>query len=171
MEIEKSCKCVKLKLPNNKVVDVLSPVLNEMYQWIQDADGKPESGGFIVGYRHIETGHISLETVSHPCILDTKERSRFNIKDPYHVFFLEKAKLNKSYYMGVWHTHPQLIPNPSSIDWKDWTDSLKEEKTGCEYIFFVIVGIKEWRVWVGDLENGIITEILECEKGNDGLYK
>ena len=65
MEIEKSCKCVKLKLPNNKVVDVLSPVLNEMYHWIQDTDGKPESGGYIVGYRHKETGHVSLETVSH----------------------------------------------------------------------------------------------------------
>jgi integrative and conjugative element protein (TIGR02256 family) len=171
VEIEKSCKCVKLKLPNNKVVDVLSPVLNEMYQWIQDADGKPESGGYIVGYQHKETGHISLETVSHPYTLDTKSRIRFNIKDPRHILFLKKAERNNSYYMGVWHTHPQMIPCPSSIDWKDWTDSLKKEKTGCEYIFFVIVGIKEWRVWVGNLKNGIITEIFECEKGNDGLYK
>ena len=55
MVIEKSCKCVKLKLPNDKVVDVLSPVLKEMYQWIQDSNEKPESGGYIVGYQHKET--------------------------------------------------------------------------------------------------------------------
>ena len=72
--------------------------------------------------------------------------------------------------MGVWHTHPQRIPSPSSIDWADWTDSLKKEKTGCEYIFFIIVGVEEWRVWMGDLKNGIIIEIFEGEKGKDGLY-
>ena len=170
MVIEKSCKCVKLKLPNNKVVDVLSPVLNEMYQWIQDVDEKPESGGYIVGYRHKKTGHISLETVSHPYMLDTKNRTRFKIKDPRHMLFLKKAKRNKSYYMGVWHTHPQLIPCPSSTGWIDWADWLEKEKSGCEYIFFVIVGIEEWRVWVGDSQNGIITEIFECKKDKDGLY-
>lgn len=170
MEIEKSCKCVKLKLPNNKVVDVLSPVLYEMYQWIQDAAGKPESGGYIIGYQHKETGHISLEMVSYPYRLDTRNQHRFNIKDPRHALFLKKAKHNKSYYMGVWHTHPQKVPCPSHIDWIDWTDSLKKEKTGCEYIFFIIVGIKEWRVWVGDFQSGKITEIFECEKGKNGLY-
>ena len=85
---------------------------------------------------------FSLEAVSHPYMLDTKNRLRFNIKDPRHMFFLKKAERNKSYYMGVWHTHPQQIPIPSSIDWVDWTDSLKEEKTGCEYIFFCNCGYK-----------------------------
>lgn len=73
--------------------------------------------------------------------------------------------------MGVWHTHPQDVPSPSSIDWEDWKDSLKKEKSGCEYIFFIIVGIKEWRIWVGDLQKGIISEIFECEKNEEGLYK
>lgn len=72
--------------------------------------------------------------------------------------------------MGVWHTHPQQIPVPSDIDWADWKDSLKEEKSGCEYIFFVIIGIKEWRVWIGDIKNGTICEIFECDKDKDGLY-
>ena len=170
MVIEKSCKCVKLKLPNNKVVDILSLVLCEMYQWIQDSDEKPESGGYIVGYQHKETGNVSLEAVSHPYPLDTKNRIRFNIKDPHHTLFLRKAKRSRSYYMGVWHTHQQRVPSTYNIDCASWSDSLKEEKSGCEYIFFVIVGIEEFRVWVGDSQTGIISEIVECEKDKDGLY-
>ena len=171
MVIESNFKCIKLKLPNNKVVDILSSVLSEMYQWIQDSDEKLESGGYIVGYKHEKTGHISLEMVSHPYMLDIRNRVRFNMKDPKHMIFLKKAERNKSYYMGVWHTHPQDVPSPSSIDWEDWKDSLKKEKSGCEYIFFIIVGIKERRIWVGDLQKGIISEIFECEKNEEGLYK
>lgn len=71
--------------------------------------------------------------------------------------------------MGVWHTHPQKIPVPSSIDWEDWYDALKVDKTGCEYMFFIIAGIAEMRVWVGDFATNSITEIFECQKRN-GVY-
>ena len=101
MVIDKNCNCVKLKLPNNKVADVLSTALCEMYQWIQDSYEKQESGGYIVGYRHKETGNVSLEAVSHPYAFDVKNRIRFQIKDSHHILFLKKARCNKSYYMGV----------------------------------------------------------------------
>lgn len=56
-------------LPNGKIVDILSPVLDEIKKWLQDDNKKPESGGYIVGYQHEGTGNISLETVSHPFFL------------------------------------------------------------------------------------------------------
>ena len=71
--------------------------------------------------------------------------------------------------MGVWHTHPQNVPIPSSIDWDDWYGTLEVDKTGCEYAFFVILGISEMRVWVGDFRTKIIIEIQECQKQN-GIY-
>ena len=86
-----------------------------------------------------------------------------------HKFFLFHRKFQKSYYMGVWHTHPQKYPEPSSIDWSDWYATLNVDKTGCEYAFFVIVGILEMRVWVGDFKNKKIVEIYECQK-NNGIY-
>ena len=107
MEIRPNSKCVKIGLPNGKVVDVLSPVLDEICKWIQDDCSKPESGGYIVGYQHEHTGNVSLEAVSHPYLMDIKNRVRFDIRDPRHQLFLNKAKRNKSYYLGVWHTHPQ----------------------------------------------------------------
>ena len=170
MELKKAKHCVKFKLPNGKVVDVLSPVLEEIYNWIQDEDDKPESGGYIVGYQHKNTGNISLEAVSHPYFMDVKNRIRFDIRDPRHQLFLRKARRNRSYYMGVWHTHPQKVPIPSDIDWNDWNETMRSDTTGCQYVFFVIAGTDEWRLWVGDLSTGEIQEACECEKDTDGIY-
>ena len=90
--------------------------------------------------------------------------------NPQHKSFLLKAKRKKSYYMGAWHTHPQPIPVPSNTDWEDWKETLKLDKTGCRYVFFVIAGIKEWRLWAGDSITNEITEIHECRKNEAGLY-
>ena len=48
-------QCVKMKLPNGKVVDILADVFSEMTKWIQTNAESPESGGYIVGYKHSET--------------------------------------------------------------------------------------------------------------------
>ena len=157
-------------LPNGKVVDVLNNVIDEIKKWIQDDLLKPESGGVIVGYQHKGTGNVSLEAVSPPYPYDVKNRIRFDIKDSNHMLFLKKARRNSSYYMGVWHTHPQKIPVPSQIDWFDWQETLKIDHSGCQYIFFVIAGTAEWRLWVGDIHTEKIQEIYECPKRTDGIY-
>ena len=52
--------CVKMQLPNGKVVDILTAVLDEISEWLQDNHDKPESGGYIIGYQHKDTGNIVL---------------------------------------------------------------------------------------------------------------
>lgn len=159
-----------MNLPNHKVVDILTPVFDEIYKWSQDSEEKPESGGYIVGYQHVKTGNISLEAVSHPYCMDVKNRVRFDIRDPRHKLFLKKAERKRSYYMGVWHTHPQRVPIPSSIDWNDWHKTLLLDKTASQYIFFVIAGMQEIRVWAGDYRTGEIIELAETAKNEDGIY-
>ena len=44
-------------------------------------------------------------------------------------------------------------------------------RTGCQYVFFIIVGTNEWRAWVGDSLTGKITEVYECKKDSDGIYQ
>ena len=170
MEIRSNNKCVKMRLPNGHVVDVLSAVLDDINVWVQDQPDKPESGGYIIGYQHQGTGNISLEAVSPPCPMDIRTRVRFDLRDLEHQKYLEKARYRKSYYMGVWHTHPQSVPIPSDLDWRDWNETMKLDQTGCGYVFFVIAGIKEWRLWVGDYMTGEIKEVYECPKEPSGLY-
>lgn len=171
MEIKEFNQCVKMRLPNGKIVDVLSPVLDKMYRWLQDEAHKPESGGFIVGYQHKGTGNVSLETISEPGTLDKCNRIRFFICDPTHKDFLRKAGRKKSYYMGVWHTHPESSPTPSSIDYTDWYDTLDVDQTGSQYAFFIIAGTHEWKLWTGDFSTKTITEAVELPKGRDGIYE
>ena len=38
--MENSNSCKKMKLPNGKVVDILSLVFEEMYKWLQDTAQK-----------------------------------------------------------------------------------------------------------------------------------
>ena len=170
VETGKSNRCVKFQLPNGKVVDVLTPVLDEISKWIQDDETKPESGGYIVGYQHEKTGNISLEAVSHPYSKDIKNRVHFIIRDPLHNIFLKKALKRKSYYMGVWHTHPQNDPIPSRIDWEDWEETLYTDQTGSQYVFFIVAGIQNWRLWIGDMESKVITEGKESPQNSVGIY-
>lgn len=162
--------CIKLKLPNGKVVDILSNIFDEMQIWLQNTEYDSESGGFIVGYKHSQTDNVTLENISHPYPLDIRNRFFFSLKDYRHELFLMKSRIMKSFYMGVWHTHPQKIPIPSLIDWNDWKETLKMDITACEYAFFIITGTEGARVWVGEFRTKQIMEIYECEKEGD-LYK
>jgi len=168
--IEIANRCIKMTLPNEKVVDILPEVFQEISKWIQNDNYAPEGGGFILGYNHEGTGNVSLEYVTYPQPLDIWSRVYFKIRDPIHKLVLLKAPARKSYYMGVWHTHPQTIPEPSPIDWDDWNDTLIKDKTASEYVFFLIAGTESIRVWVGDFKTKHIVEIFECEKDDD-LYK
>lgn len=167
MRISNTCK--KMKLPNGKVVDILSTVFEEMEKWLQDASGKKEAGGYIVGYQHYETENITLERISHPYRLDIRKPTFFSMRDPRHKFFLMNCMRKKSFYMGVWHTHPQMFPEPSSIDWRDWYETSEVDRTGCEYVFFIIAGFRDIRIWVGDFKEKNIIEIFECPHKN-GIY-
>lgn len=110
-----------------------------------------------------------MEDISTPYPLDKRSYTSFGICDSRHSVFLMEKELEKSYYMGVWHTHPQNRPVPSLIDWSDWHETLNADRTACEYAFFFIAGNKELRVWVGDFKSKVISEIFECTKV-DGIY-
>lgn len=163
-------RCTKMKLPNGKVVDILPEVFEEISKWTQKKYSDCESGGYILGYRHESTGNISLELVTAPQSGDICSRCKFILKDIKHKLIIKNAQEDKSYYMGLWHTHPQVIPNPSIIDLDDWKDTLLKDKPACEYIFFFIAGIEVMRVWVGDIKSKEIIEIYECDKVG-GIYK
>ncbi len=167
--MEYSCSCIKFNLPNGETVDILSNVLQDMAEWIQDEKAKPESCGFILGYENNVTHNITLSEITFPQANDRRNRFFCQIVDRHHFEFLQKNKIKHNYYMGVWHTHPQKIPTPSHIDWKSWNDILKKDKTGCNYAFFVILGETEFRIWAGDFATKAISEIFEVNK-QDGIY-
>lgn len=169
MEYIQQNRCIKYQLPDGQYLDILSYVFDEIGRWIQYQKDNFESGGYIVGYESKETKNITLEKVSHPYNSDIQSRFRFTIQDPRHSIFLMKEKLQNSYYMGVWHTHPEDDPTPSAIDWNDWKNSMETEISGSDYIFFIIAGKNKIRIWAGIRKSGEIVELSECKK-YDELY-
>ena len=170
VETKQSIRCLKYVLPNGAYLDLLTDVQDEIIKWLQIDEESLEAGGYIVGYQHKDNKNVSLEKVSHPYIGDYRDRNHFSIRDPRHKLFLQKEQRRKSYYMGVWHTHPEDVPHPSETDKIDWDQSVKNEKSGCSYIFFIIAGRKKIRIWAGLLATEEIVELRECKKAEDGLY-
>lgn len=170
METEQPIRCLKYLLPNGAYLDVLVEVQDEIMKWLQYDEESMEAGGCIVGYQHKETTNVTLEKVSHPYMQDYRNRIHFTMRDPRHTVFLQKEQRKKSYYMGVWHTHPEDVPHPSETDIIDWKQSVKNEKSGCPYIFFIIAGRKKIGIWAGSIATEEIVELKECKKAEDGLY-
>lgn len=77
-------KCIKMMLPNEKTVDILPNVFGEIKKWLQVDNSASEAGGYIVEYKHSNTGNISLEEISHPYPFNIRNCIRFSIKDPKH---------------------------------------------------------------------------------------
>jgi integrative and conjugative element protein (TIGR02256 family) len=48
-------------------------------------------------------------------------------------------------FVGEWHTHPEAVPSPSSLDRNTWRGIARKHKIGP--LVFVIRGISGW--WFG----------------------
>jgi integrative and conjugative element protein (TIGR02256 family) len=50
-------------------------------------------------------------------------------------------------YLGLWHTHPEEDPTPSSVDRNDWKQAVSQDTFEGERLFFPIIGTQRIRVW------------------------
>jgi integrative and conjugative element protein (TIGR02256 family) len=87
--------------------------------------------------------HIHVSDVTRPQKKDIRTRFSFNRKDPHHQWYADEL-WNKSGgivgYLGEWHTHPEQLPKPSSIDTGDWLRITKAQKTSCIFIIGASAG-------------------------------
>ncbi len=160
---------IKFALPNRKVLDINDQVLSQISKYTQDDLNSNESGGLLIGYTHINSKSIIIETITEPQLKDIGSRFSFSRKDTKHFRILNIFKKSKSDYLGTWHTHPQDIPVPSNTDINDWNDCLCRESTSNGYILFLIWGRKDFRLWAGDIKTKKIYELDEWPSCN-GMY-
>ena len=167
MAIRYEKRMIKCELPNEETLDLSQEFINKIMSYRQFGAETPEAGGYLVGYQLINDSNYVLEDITTPYRLDLRNRYGFIIRDFRHKIHLMRLRKNGSFYMGVWHSHPQRIPEPSNIDINDWNETVKIDKTGCRYVFFIILGYTHFRIWCGDLVSNKIVEINEREKKGD----
>lgn len=109
----------------------------------------PERFGVLIGSRTDGAEEYLVDGITTPYSDDQASRSSFLLCDESHQHAVDIAfhkSGGTSIYLGTWHTHPQKIPMPSSVDKRDWVECVSRNPG--RQLFFIIVGIDEVRVYV-----------------------
>ena len=137
---------------------VEAELLMLMDRFWQDASAKPESGGILLGYRRGKHVHVTMASAPQPG--DGRWRYLFKRSKRAHQEIALRqwcASAQTVDYLGEWHTHPENLPNPSSLDYTEWA---KISAIAPSPVIFAIVG---WsgQVWLG-CSNG--RHVRRCER-------
>lgn len=119
----------------------------------QDQPTTAEAGGVLLGFRR--GNHLQVTHATPPGLDDKRSRTSFCRAAAGH----QAAARNHwqihdeaGDYVGEWHTHPEDVPTPSTIDLREW--SIVMERNPGKPMIFLIVGRKA--EWFGLGLNGLL---------------
>lgn len=134
----------------------------------QTGSRSTEAGGVLIGRWIVGQGDVVVDEATGPMTGDKRSRFAFFRSKHEHQRAIDRAyevSLGTTGYLGEWHTHPEQLPQPSSTDTKDWIRRLREDAVDMEFVYFVIVGTVETRVWRGSrVSKNLEPMELECHR-------
>lgn len=119
--------------------------------WCQRGRFSREAGGLILGFIDIETSGLLAESITTPGRGDKRSRYSFYRGNSHQ----DKATLwhrntkGHGAILGLWHSHPEPMPNPSDTDWSDLAKMLRQGTYSGTGLFYLIVGTKYIGCWFG----------------------
>lgn len=135
-------------IKTNGILMVLSDeVIATFQKYAQDSMDKFEAGGILLGKRRLN--HFEVLHTTEPTKFDTRSRYHWTRSDKIHAeiakkyWFESKGQIS---YLGEWHTHPETVPKPSTIDLNEW-ELLLNNHYYSGGMSMVIVGTEE--LWCG----------------------
>lgn len=123
-----------------------------------------EACGLLIGTHSIDGELLTIKIVTTPGKKDIRKRYSYKIKSKHHVEILKKSfkeSNSKEVYLGTWHTHPEDIPTPSSVDIIDWKKQYQKNKHLFEKMIFIIVGRQKILCWSIDKKEKITLEKIK----------
>lgn len=134
--------------PGKKFI-LAESALSVMTKHRQALAQNPESGGVLLGRHLLESEDVIVDEVTTPSTGDIRSRFGFFRSKRHNSVAQRRWKESKGRvdYLGLWHTHPENDPAPSSVDLHDWANAAEKDIYGGDRLFFLIVGITEIRVW------------------------
>lgn len=142
-----------VELSNKGHLKIDQEALQRMLMFRQCEKSALEAGGVLLGRFISNSKDIIIDKVSIPMKGDKRERFRFFRSEGSHQRIIRETwgeSAGKCNYLGEWHTHPEDYPTPSRIDKENWKALLSKGFFSSLYLYFVIVGREETRVWEGN---------------------
>lgn len=149
------CKKLELTfaLSNGGKLKITPEAFQRISEFIQIEPQHSEAGGVLLGRLIKDSKNIVIDRVSIPMVADKRTRFSFLRNAKIHQRIIDKAWKESSgtcNYLGEWHSHPESYPTPSGVDLKNWRNRLIQDTYFSRYLYFLILGIKEFYIWEGD---------------------
>lgn len=161
-------KLVYRVTPRQRLI-VVEHALKQMQAFAQHRWSSSEAGGVLLGRHLLDSRDVVVDEVSTP--QNSDRRSRFSFfRSSKHEQVARQRWLQEnstSAYLGLWHTHPERDPTPSSVDRRDWQQAVAGDTYEGDRLFFPIVGTDVIRIWTLS-RRGTFRELkLEKKNGNE----
>lgn len=146
---------------------IAESALVQMERFRQFRDRDTEAGGVLLGRHLLDSRDLVVDTITTPQKEDRRTRTSFYRSTAHNTLAKKLWEQSGGHlgHLGLWHTHPESDPSPSTIDLNDWKQSVANDSYEGEHLFFVIVGTLHTRVWT-KMQN---TETLELEEIGRGI--
>lgn len=141
-------KLVYRVTPRQRLI-IVEHAVQQMQAYAQHHWWNCEAGGVLLGRHLLDSQDVVVDHVSTPQKNDRRSRFAF-FRSSMHEQLARQRWLEQertSAYLGLWHTHPEPDPNPSSIDRRDWLQAVSGDAFEGNHLFFPIIGTKSIRVW------------------------
>ena len=127
-------------------------IILELSNYRQITVHKNENGGMLIGSKLLHDNILEINDMTHPLIEDSFSPTTFKRSNSHNDILKEKWKKSNhtKMYLGEWHTHPQDIPSPSSVDIDNWVKLMERSKTESEILIFIIIGRKSNALFIGE---------------------
>lgn len=137
-------------LPNGAYLSLSKEADDVIRRFRQKGFIECEAGGILLGRFIQESSNIVIDQVTVPFNNDVCRRGYFHRQDQKHQQIINDIWLQSHgtcNYLGEWHTHPQVIPNPSDLDLSEWRRKAKDDSYPGTFLIFIIVGTRHMNAW------------------------
>lgn len=132
-----------------RVLGIRREALGIFKKYEQKGTRSPEAGGILLG--HVGAKHDEVVKATVPNRLDSRGSCFFN-RSRNGAQFRVNRSWRKSHgsliYLGEWHTHPSITPQPSLIDKNMMKKTFHETRMEIDFLYLVVVGLNQ-TCWVG----------------------
>lgn len=144
---------------------IVEYAVDQLLSFAQRRWWQSEAGGALLGRHLIDSHDVVVDEVTTPQSADRRSRFAF-FRSKQHEALAQgrwRQQAETSAHLGLWHTHPEPDPTPSSVDYRDWQHAVANDGFEGDRLFFPIVGTHSIRVWAMS-RRGTLEQLREENK-------